>query len=85
MENILDSAANGWNARSMQNVEPMFEQRFSIELNVGEHVVIAADDRNAQAISRRFFYDADNEGWRAQRVLVVRLADMSEVTGVASK
>jgi len=79
------ASASNWKLRTTQNVEPLFDQRFTLELNRGELAVITADDTSAETIAGRFFLTGDDDNVASQRLLIVRLADIDHVKGVAVK
>ncbi len=74
-------AAGGWQYRTTQNIEPLFDQRFSVHLSVGEMVLITVDQTSGGSLGQHFFLGADSDA-RLQRLLVVRLADMRNIDPV---
>lgn len=71
----VTATEGGWRQRTTQKVEPLYNQRFEIELSVGEMVLITVDGTNVGSAGRHFFVGADKDA-KVQRLLVVRLADM---------
>ena len=65
---------NGWQLRTTQDIYPLYAQRFTLLLNVGEMVLISADDGKSQSVGRRFFFGRQAN---MQRLLVIRLAGMT--------
>ena len=74
---------SGWLFQTAQNVEPLYAQKFSMNLAVGEMAVIGADRIAEGTVAHRFFVgDADNRD--SQRLLLVRLSKMSKIKPVYS-
>jgi hypothetical protein len=73
-----------WQYSSGQKVERFHDQRFSVDLHLGEFAVISTDGTNPDSLGHHFFIvsEEDSEARTLQRVLVVRLAGMArgEVT-----
>jgi hypothetical protein len=68
-----------------QEVDPFLDRCFSVNLHVGEMVVITADGDNPRSLGSRCFYAGNDEDRVMQRVLVVRLANMSKTDSVYAK
>jgi len=68
-----------WTSRRQQNIEPLYDQQFSLSLNLGEMVLITAESSNAETTGSAFFRSLDETG-RLQRMIVVRVADMRRLT-----
>lgn len=66
----------GWQLKSSQDIEPLFGQRFSITLNLGEMVVLTAEDPEAISLGRDFFVGPQKHPADVQRLVVVRLANV---------
>ena len=75
------AAQTGWTFRTTQEVLPLFAQRFTATLNVGEMVVITADRDRPGTLGQALFQFEDATGPK-QRVIVVRLADLREIAPV---
>ena len=75
------TTASGWQYRTTQNIVPLFDQRFSINLSVGEMVLLASGDAPPGSLGQHFFRGVDDDA-RVQRLLVVRLADMRNIDSV---
>lgn len=70
-----------WTRRRQQNIEPLYDQQFSLSLNLGEMAVITAESSGTETTGSAFFRSLDETG-RLQRMLVVRVADMRRLTPV---
>lgn len=74
-----EAAEVGFTMRASQRVNPLMGQRFSINLNTGEMAVLSCDAaEDPQSVGRHFFV-RDADGVAVKRLLVVRLAGMSDV------
>lgn len=76
---------SGTSSMFSQEVDPFLDCRFSVNLHVGEMVVITADGDNSRSLGSRCFYAGNDEDRVMQRVLVVRLANMSKTDKVYAK
>ena len=80
-----EAAEVGFTMRASQKVNPLMGQRFSINLNLGEMAVLSCDSaEDSQSVGRHFFV-RDADGVAVKRLLVVRLAGMSEVEVARAK
>jgi hypothetical protein len=70
-----------WSTRPSQLVDPQFDQKFTVELNLGEMVVLGAGDGDSTSLGHHFFRGGTTDS-RTQRLLIIRLADMRRVDGV---
>lgn len=70
-----------WARRRTQLVAPLYNQQFSLSLNVGEMAVITAEGDEATTAGSSFFRSIDESG-ALQRLLVVRVANMRKLTPV---
>lgn len=70
-----------WTRRHGQLVEPLFDQKFSLSLNVGEMAIITADGANRETAGNSFFRSVHESGGM-QRLLVVRVANMRKMVMV---
>lgn len=75
----------GWQLENRQNTTPLYNQRFEVTLNVGEMTVITATDDVAPNSAGYFFFRGTEQKSNIQKILVVRLSNMSKVDGVRSK
>lgn len=76
------ATALDWQLQSRQEIEKLYGHRFIIKLNVGEMVVLTAEQGAAiGSLGRCFFVGAEASADK-QRLLVVRLADMKKVDPV---
>lgn len=72
------ASSTGWMYRTAQDVLPMFAQKFSANLNVGEMLVMSCDRDRPGTLGTHLFQFEDSAGPK-QRVVVVRLADLREI------
>lgn len=70
-----------WTRRRGQLVEPLFDQKFSLSLNVGEMAVITAEGNDHESAGHSFFRSVHESGG-LQRLLVVRVANMRKMVPV---
>jgi hypothetical protein len=75
------AAQTGWMFRTAQEVLPLFAQRFTANLNVGEMLIITADHDRTGTLGQALFQFEDATGLK-QRVIVVRLANLREIAPV---
>lgn len=80
-----EAAEVGYTMRASQKVEPLFGQRFSIKLNVGEMAVMTCDSDDPKSVGRHFFVRTNDDGVEVKRLLVVRLADMAKTDPVFAR
>jgi hypothetical protein len=74
---------NVWQPEVSQEIESLLAQRFSVKLYVGEMVVITADaPENARLFGTQAFVRDQRGTGTVQRVLIVRLANMSRIDPV---
>ena len=74
----------GWQLQTSQEIERLYALQFSLDLNVGEMVVITGTPEPADSPGRHFFHGAGDDE-RIQRVLIVRLADLTRAESVYSE
>lgn len=70
-----------WTRRRGQLVEPLFDQKFSLSLNVGEMAIITAEGNDKESAGHSFFRGIHESGG-LQRLLVVRVANMRKMVPV---
>ncbi|NQV28536.1 MAG: hypothetical protein HQ518_29640, partial [Rhodopirellula sp.] len=70
-----------WTRRRGQLVEPLFDQKFSLSLNVGEMAVITAEGDDKETAGHSFFRSVHESGG-LQRLLVIRVANMRKMVPV---
>lgn len=70
-----------WTRRRGQLVEPLFDQKFSLSLNVGEMAIITAEGNDKESAGHSFFRSVHESGG-LQRLLVVRVANMRKMVPV---
>lgn len=61
-----------------QLIDPFYDQTFSVELNLGEMVVISADGDNPASLGHHFFCGGTTDN-KMQRLLIVKVADMKRL------
>jgi hypothetical protein len=64
--------------RSSQQVDPHFSERFNVELNLGEMLVLGAEGNEPRSLGHHFFRGGQTDN-QLQRLLIIRLADMQRV------
>jgi len=77
------AAKGGWMSTFAQDVEPILDRRFSVNLHVGEMAVITVEGDAPDSLGGRFFLRGDSQA--VQRVLVVRLTNMTKTDAVFAK
>lgn len=75
---------NAWMGRTTQNIDPMFSQQFSIDLRKDEFAVITGRQSDGTTLGQNFFFVKQNDDWRFQRMLVVRVSRSTTVTATES-
>lgn len=71
------SSADGWKRATGQEIHRLYGHRFKLALNVGEMVIITANDAAPNSLGDYFFH-VDRDGQRFQRVLMIRLVDLKK-------
>ncbi len=78
------AGAAQWELKGAQEVKSFDDLRFSVALNVGEMVIMSADQAEEDKIADRFFVNRDVQ--RPQRrLVVVRLSDMKKIEPLYSE
>lgn len=67
-----------WIVRQQPEITPLFDQQFSLSLNIGELTVISTIDSDDPSSGHRFFRSIEKTA-QMQRLMVVRLADMQRL------
>ena len=75
------ATAQNWTRRRSQNVVPIYDQQFSMSLNIGELALVTAGETKADQIPAVFFSSVD-ENRVLRRLLVIRVANMRRLTPV---
>lgn len=97
----------GWQLNTAQAIERLYGQEFSLDLNLGEMVLITGQAKPADSVGNQFFYspeysdklansqverpDPQGEerssaaGPGIQRLLIIRLADLSKAKSIYSE
>ena len=70
-----------WTRRRLPEVEPLYDQQFSLSLNLGESAVVTVGEDKPGSVGQSFFRSLDKAG-RLQRLLVVRVTDMQRLSPV---
>ncbi|HUE14822.1 MAG TPA: hypothetical protein VMR25_11705 [Planctomycetaceae bacterium] len=73
-----------WQPRESQEIDTL-PQRFSLKLHVGEMAIITAAPGNPRSYGHHAFVRDDSANGPLQRVLVVRLSNMSRIDPVYTK
>lgn len=64
-----------------QLIDPLYDQRFAVELNLGEMVLLGASGEDSTSLGHHFFRGGATRA-PTQRLLIVRLADMKRVSPI---
>lgn len=75
----------GWQLENRQNTTPLYNQKFEVTLNVGEMTVITATDELPPDSAGRLFFRGKGPKSDVQKILVVRLSNMSKMDVVRAK
>ncbi len=68
---------NGFTGATSQRIHRLYNQRFSMKLNVGEMAVITSDRSRPDSLAARFFLEGSGDS-AVQRLLIVRVADVAK-------
>lgn len=77
------AAGADWQLQQSQQIEPLYEQRFSLELNLGEHVVIGAVGDAPDSVGQHFFRGGTADP-KQERLIVLRLQGMERIRPVST-
>lgn len=75
----------GWQLENRQNTTPLYNQKFEVTLNVGEMTVITATDEVTPHSGGHLFFRGEGQKSNIQKILVVRLSNMSKMDVVRAK
>ncbi len=75
----------GWQLENRQNTTPLYNQKFEVTLNVGEMTVITATDELMPDSAGQLFFRGQGPKSKIQKLLVVRLSNMSKMDVVRTK
>ncbi|QDV18136.1 hypothetical protein Pan153_27930 [Gimesia panareensis] len=75
----------GWQLENRQNTSPLYNQKFEVTLNVGEMAIITATDEVSPHSAGKLFFRGEGPKADIQKILVVRLANMSKMDVTRSK
>lgn len=75
----------GWQLENRQNTTPFYKQKFEVTLNVGEMTVITSTDDVTPNSAGHHFFRGTGQKSDIQKILVVRLSNMSKMDVVRSK
>ena len=67
-----------WTTMPSQQIDPYFDQRFEVDLNLGEMVVLGAGGHGPRSLGHHFFRGGETDAHH-ERLLIIRLADMHRV------
>jgi len=82
---IQPKATNGdWKLQQGQTIDHLFDQRFDVELNIGELVVVGPLGDEHDSIGGSFFRSGEPPA-ASERVLVIRVADVQQIKPVRSQ
>lgn len=70
-----------WQSQESQQVEPLYDQRFSLELNLGEHVLIGAVGETDDSVGQYFFRGGQADPGQ-ERLIVIRIQGLDQVAPV---
>lgn len=81
---IVPRATDGsWKLEQGQKIDSLYEQKFDVELNVGELVVVGPHGPANDTIGGRFFRSGQPPA-ASERILVIRIADIQQIEPVRS-
>lgn len=72
----------GWELKNGQQVETRYGNRFSVTLNIGELAVVSSE-KHASETMGDWFFQTHRNGRTSQRLLLVRLADMTRLEKIS--
>lgn len=75
----------GWQLENRQNTSPLYNQKFEVTLNVGEMAIITATDEVPSNSAGKLFFRGEGPKADIQKILVVRLANMSKMDVTRAK
>lgn len=75
------ATSDDWKLQSRQEVVPLYRQSFHLQLNTGELAVLSSIGDDKTSIGHNFFIGS-GPNQQAQRVLVLKIADIRTVNGV---
>jgi hypothetical protein len=104
MSNRPVAVQGGWQVQTTQAIEKLYRQKFSLDLNLGEMVIISGEPTPQDSVGSHFFHSPQFTDTLAeaaqkpdeppepsvtpngiQRLLIVRLADLSAAKSVYSE
>jgi len=72
---------DGWTMEAGQEVLPLYQQRFSVELNEGELLVLGDTGVDAKSLGSQFFHnETDDE--QSEHILILRIGGLERVGAV---
>ena len=75
----------GWNFTTSQAKYPLYEQQFEMTLNVGEMAMITSQGDETNSLGQKFFTKSDEHEEPMQRLLVVRLKEVTTSQGIKTE
>lgn len=73
-----------WQMQESQQVDPLYEHRFSLEVNLGDHVVIGCVGDAADSVGQHFFRGGEAEPGQ-ERLIVISVEGMKQVDPVPQR
>lgn len=70
-----------WQMQQSQNIEPLYEQRFSVALNIGEYIVIGAAGGAEDSVGQHLFRGGEPDP-QQERLILLRVRDMQRIDPV---
>lgn len=81
---IMPKATDGsWKLEQGQKIDPLYEQKFEVELNIGELVVVGPQGAANDTVGGCFFRTGQPPA-NSERILVIRIADIHQIEPVRS-
>lgn len=72
-----------WKYQHAPSIDPLYEQRFDVQLNQGEIIVLGSAGQSLDSIGGRFFR-GHRDGTPVERLLIVRVASIKAIAPVRS-
>lgn len=72
---------HAWELKQSQQIDPLYEQRFVAELNIGEMVIIGATGAGRDTVGRYFFRGGEPQP-NTERLVIVRVRGMQRIAPV---
>jgi hypothetical protein len=75
---------HAWELQESQQIDPLYEQKFVAELNVGEMVIIGATGAGRDTVGRYFFRGGEPQP-TTERLVIVRVRGMERIEPVRAE